>query len=41
MNSKVGQDYLTKGILPINHAERADLTAILRTGAVGAVPALK
>lgn len=35
MNSKLGQAYLTKGILPITQAERDALAHILRTGATG------
>jgi hypothetical protein len=40
MNSKAGQAYLTKGLLPINEADRAALARALQVGGMASAPAL-
>lgn len=40
MNSKAGQEYLAKGVLPIDPAQRAALAKAIQLGSMGAVPAL-
>lgn len=40
MNSPAGQAYLTKGVLPVDAAQRAALARALQIGGMGAIPAL-